>query len=361
MNITGIMLRKHLQRSGLVLGLIGVVSVTLILSACASGYYGDRSPAWSPDGTKIAFHSTGRGSGRAMSIYVMNSDGSKRTNLTKYTAGGSNPAWSPDGTKIAYSYGDIYVMDADGSKPINLTNNPGWYFDPAWSPDGTKIAFSSDRDGNWDIYVMNNDGSNQTTLTGNSANDDAPAWSPDGTKIAFSSDRSGHGEIYVMNADGSNPMKLTSSEHAAHHPAWSPDGSKIAFGRATRSWLASDVYLVNADGTNLRNLTPNRVTFEEGAITSNLTWSPDGTKIAFAGYRPGWNEMHVEIYVMDSDGSNQTRLTLKPGVDSILSLLPLPVVLLLGLLLIIGLPIVVVFLIIRLVHRLPHLEYCLGV
>ncbi|MBA7485000.1 Tol-Pal system protein TolB [subsurface metagenome] len=320
MNITGIMLRKNLQRSGLVLGLIGVVSVTLILSGCSGSYYGHWSPAWSPDGTKIAFHSTGRGQGWA--IYVINSDGSKQTNLTKNTAGGSNPAWSPDGTKIAYSscYGEIYAINADGSNQTNLTNNSAHDGDPMWSPDGTKIAFSSDRDGNGDIYVMNNDGSNQTNLTNNSANDDAPAWSPDGTKIAFRNDRSGHGEIYVMNADGSNQMKLTSSEYAANYLAWSPDGNKIAFGRATRSWLWSEIYVVNADGTNLRNLNP-RGFGAEGPVTTGLTWSPDGTKIAFAGCRPGLNGMDVEIYVMDSDGSNQTRLTHKSDVGLILSLI----------------------------------------
>ena len=210
-------------------------------------------------------------------------------------------------------------MDADGSNQTNLTNNSAHDGDPMWSPDGTKIAFSSDRDGNRDIYVMNSDGSNQTNLTGNSANDDAPAWSPDGTKIAFSNDCSGHGEIYVMNADGSNQMELTSSAHAANYPAWSPDGSKIAFGRATHSWLWRDIYLVNADGTDLRNLTPDRVGSERPI--KGLTWSPDGTKIAFAGCRPGLNGMHVEIYVMDSDGWPRTRLTHKSDAGLILSLI----------------------------------------
>jgi Tol biopolymer transport system component len=244
-------------------------------------------------------------------------------------------------------------MNSDGNNQTDLTNNSNHDCDPAWSPDGTKIAFSSNRDGSWDIYVMTSDGSDQTNLTGDPANDDAPVWSPDGTKIAFNSDHSGHGEIYVMNADGSNQMKLTSSEHVANYPAWSPDGSEIAFGRATCSWLWSDIYLVNTDGTDLRNITPNIVS-SEGPVTTGLTWSPDGTKIAFAGYRPGWNEMHVEIYVMDSDGSNPTRLTLKPGVDSILSLLPAGIVLLLGFLLMFCLPIGIVFLIIWLRRRHRH-------
>ncbi len=319
-----------------------MVSVTLILSACANSYYGHWSPAWSPDGTKIAFHSTDK---KGWTIYVINSDGSKQTILTKSRGGDRNPAWSPDGTKIAFTSGGVKVMNSAGSNQTNLVGG----MNPAWSPDGRKIAFSSGRTSDYEINSINVDGSNQVNLTQNPARDTQPTWSPDGTRIAFVSDRDGNGEIYVMNADGSNPVKITSSAsaHAANYPAWSPDGSKIAFGRATRSWLWSDIYLINADGTNLTNLTPKENSYAPSKqVTSGLTWSPDGTKIAFAGHRPGWNEMHVEIYVMDSDGSNQTRLTLKPGVDSMLSLLPVPVVLLLGFLLMIGLPIAVVFLII---------------
>lgn len=341
MSTIGSKLRKHLHRSGLVLGLIGVVSVTLILSACANSYYGHWSPAWSPDGTKIAFHSTDK---QGWAIYVMNSDGSEQTILTRSKWGGRDPAWSPGSTKIAYS--GIYIMNSDGSNQTKLTN--GYY--PVWSPDGHKIAFSYDPTGDQEIYTINVDGSNQVNLTQNPARDTEPTWSPDGTKIAFVSDRDGNMEIYIMNADGSNPMKITSSAsaYAANYPAWSPDGSKIAFGRATRSWLWSDIYVINADGTNLTNLTPKENSYSPSKqVTTGLTWSPDGTKIAYAGYRSGWNEQHVEIYVMDNDGSNRTRLTLKPGVDPILSLLPAPVVLLLGFLLVVCLPIVIVFLIVR--------------
>ena len=95
------------------------------------------------------------------------------------------PAWSPDGTKIAFVSdrdGDteIYVMNADGSHPTNLTNTSAEDRTPAWSPDGTKIAFVSSRDGSAGIYVMNADGSNPTRLVGNINDDFWPTltWSP---------------------------------------------------------------------------------------------------------------------------------------------------------------------------------------
>ena len=109
--------------------------------------------AWSPRGTKIAL-ARHRTFGRNADIYVMNADGSNMTNLTKGERG-NNPAWSLDGTKIAFDRsGDVYTMNPDGSQQTKLTNSPAVDVDPTWSPDGTKIAFVSDRDGDQEIYVM---------------------------------------------------------------------------------------------------------------------------------------------------------------------------------------------------------------
>ncbi len=92
----------------------------------------------------------------------MNADGLGQTRLTTNPAGDGEPAWSPDGTKIAFTSdrdgnSQIYVMNAaDGSGQTNLTNNAAFIVGtPAWSPDGTKIAFTNTRDGNVEVYVMN--------------------------------------------------------------------------------------------------------------------------------------------------------------------------------------------------------------
>jgi Tol biopolymer transport system component len=93
----------------------------------------------------------------------MNWDGSGLTNLTNNPAIEISPAWSPDGTHIAFARSitetnnEIFVMDADGSNVVRLTDSPSLDEYPSWSPDGSQIAFMSHRDANWEIYVMNAD------------------------------------------------------------------------------------------------------------------------------------------------------------------------------------------------------------
>jgi Tol biopolymer transport system component len=232
------------------------------------GWHGDFGPAWSPDGAKIAFASQRYPDLLYKHIFVMNADGSNQIRLTQndWNRGPfvgpeeRGPAWSPDGSKIAFAswamnHLQIYVMDADGSNPIPLTIN-STYGDvaPAWSPDGSRIVFSrySAPVGGpppCEIYVMNADGSNQVRLTDNPGRmNESPAWSPDGSKIAFDSSRGNNGlEIYVMDADGSNQIALG----GGFGPKWSPDGAKIVF---NAGWI----FVMDADGSNATPLASGR-------------------------------------------------------------------------------------------------------
>jgi Tol biopolymer transport system component len=353
------------------------------------------NPAWSPDGTQIAFQSDREG---ANAIYVMNADGTNLTRLTSDSAGDAQPAWfgvsgpppnqppvatftsscsgltcsftstssDPDGSIIAYSwtFGDggtstphdpshtygsggtyavtltvtdnqgatgsasetvtvsppslagriaftsnrdgnneIYVMNADGSGVTRLTDNPAIDQDPAWSPDGTRLTFVSTRDGNYEIYVMNADGSGVTRLTTHAARDLHPTWC--GTRIAFDSDRylQAMPDIYVMNDDGTGVTQLTISSTFDQYPAWSPSCEQIAYTADPdgSAWIR----LMNADGSGAHDLVvgPGKNRYP--------AWSPDGTRIAFTSDRDTQGGTADEVYVMNSDGTQQTRLTVR--------------------------------------------------
>ena len=292
----------------------------LSLSAGAPYEFGE-SPAWSPDGRTIAF--LGMGDDGNVDVYVVGADGLGQRRLTRHPGVDANPAWSPDGRKIAFTrrareFGagktHIYVMNADGSGQRRLTHGHV-HFSVAWSPDGRKMLFErlNPRHPHGpvpgqiaeDIHVMNADGSGQRRLTRSPARDNHPVWSPDGRRIAFDRGR----DVWVMNPDGSGQRSLTPAAHWwSGGSAWSPDGRKLAFTRRAREWAAgkAHIYVMNADGSERR-----RLTLRGGSPA----WSPDGKMIAVDGgqrWRLDPTPPHG-IFVMNADGSEKRRLTQRGG------------------------------------------------
>jgi TolB protein len=141
-------------------------------------------PAWSPDGTRIAFVTLGD-----TDIFLINPDGSGEVNLTQGLSEDEGPTWSPDGSRIAFTTSPldqpqgsaVAVMNRDGSSRMNLTDRPGFDFQPVWSPDGTKIVFTRSDDSDSEIYVINADGGNQTNVSNRpDTGEDTPDWNGQG-------------------------------------------------------------------------------------------------------------------------------------------------------------------------------------
>ncbi len=191
-------------------------------------------------------------------VFVMNPDGSNRTQLTNMGQA-YVPQWSVNGSRILFrKYGEpaqLFSMTPDGSELVQLLDTIDGGYD--LSPNGTSLAFTKlDSTGFFHIYKL---GVNDRTLEKltDSERDGNPVWSLDGEIIVFESwrNQTGFGELYVMNANGSDLKRITNiTDHILYYDL-SPDSKKIAFssGRARHhNW---DIYVMDIDGLNIARLT----------------------------------------------------------------------------------------------------------
>lgn len=216
---------------------------------------------------------------------------------------------------------EIYAMDADGTGETRLTTEPGRDIHPMFSPDGERLTFTRrPLSGVVDETIHLMDPADVDPADGNGDNlvrlipalppNFMSAFSPDGSKLVFMRQEGGDNEIWLMNSDGTNPVPLTDNTLVEGRPVFSPDGTKIVYSRrggpgAPASIRQLDIYVMNADGTDQTRLTTSL------ANDSNPRFSPDGEKIAFESTRDG----NSEIYVMNPDGTGQTRLTFEPSTE----------------------------------------------
>jgi len=228
----------------------------------------------------------------------------------------TDPDISRDGQWMAYVSNshsgnpDIYLKALNGESIVQKTMSPAKDLHPCFSPDEKHIAFTSDRNGNYDVFIMPTDRNGSLwQVTRSSADEIAPSWSWDGKKLTFCSRTArGEWELWVIDLK----TRLLTNLGPGMNPEWHPTEDLIVFQRPYyNDALSYSIYTIDTEGKNLTLIVRG-----DRWVPTNPSWSPDGTRIAFAATNSAESLAWVqpvtkanEIWMINADGSQELRVT----------------------------------------------------
>lgn len=232
--------------------------------------------------TRIAYVTSATNVGNSqVSLVIADSDGYNPQPILSSKEPVMSPAWSPDGRRLAYvslegKKASIYVQDIYSGQRRQVASYPGLNGAPAWSPDGNQLALTLSKDGNPEIYILDL-GSQQTRrLTDHYSIDTEPAWSPDGNYIVFTSDRGGSPQIYRVSARGGNPERITFENNYNARASYSKDGQSLVM--VTREQGQFRIGIQDLKRGGLKTIT-------RGTLDESPTFAPNGRLVLYASKR----------------------------------------------------------------------------
>lgn len=258
--------------------------------------------------TRVAYVSVNPGGSpkdRRYLLQVADTDGYDPRNVIKSNEPIMSPAWSPDGQRIAYvSFEDkkpaIFIQTLASGEREKVSDAPGINGAPAWSPDGARLALTLSKDGNPDIYVMDIASRSLRRITDHFAIDTEPSWSRDGGQIVFTSDRGGKPQLYLVPAEGGQPQRITYEGDYNARGVFSPDGKSLAMVHGVGGEYR--IAVMDLAGRQLRVLTP-------GPMDESPGFAPNGSMILYATRTGG----SAHLAAISIDGKVRESLRVEGG------------------------------------------------
>lgn len=253
--------------------------------------------------TRIAYVTSegGSGGGQRVSLQVSDSDGYNPQTIVSSKDPILSPAWSPDGRRLAYvSFENrqtaIYIQELATGQRERVAGYKGINGSPAWSPDGRSLAMTLSKGGNPDIHVLNLVSRDLRQVTDHFAIDTEPAWSRDGSHIIFTSDRGGQPQIYKVPAAGGTATRVTFENDYNGRASYSPDGRSIVL--VTRVGGSFRIGLLDL-GTGVTRL------LSGGGLDESPSFAPNGTMVIYATLHGGRGVLSA----VSVDGAVSQRLS----------------------------------------------------